>query len=151
MGDIEAKVATEFDGRLQWRTRQLIRRARRRGQTGLLFQVDLRDPFRSMSPKWCMVYITEGGKWLCGLDRTSFNKVRFIPLPPGPHTLRLEVMRYSRRRSTRVQQEVVLGEGDVLLVTCEPVQPHVFYRRSPSADAWSTQLLRQRRAGVSRS
>ncbi|MEU0835393.1 hypothetical protein [Streptomyces sp. NPDC005969] len=55
-------------------------------------------------------------------------------------------MRSRRRRSTRVQRKVVLGQGDILLVTCDPVQPNVFYRRSPAVDTWSAQILQQGRA-----
>lgn len=142
VGDIGVQVNSDFDGRLKWRSRYLIHRARRRGRTGCLLQVDLRDPPRSMSLKWCLVSVTESGRQLCSVDRTSIRKVRFIPLPPGPHSLHLEVMRSHRRRSTRVQRKVVLGQGDILLVTCDPVQPNVFYRRSPAADTWSAQILR---------
>ncbi|ROQ78054.1 hypothetical protein EDD95_4626 [Streptomyces sp. CEV 2-1] len=49
------QVNSDFDGRLKWRSRYLIHRARRRGRTGLLLQVDLRDGPRSMSLKWCLV------------------------------------------------------------------------------------------------
>lgn len=106
-------------------------------------QVDLRDPPLSMSPKWCLVSVAEGGRYLCGVDRTSFRKVRFIALSPGPYSLHLEVIRSRARRSTRVQREVVLCQRDILLVTCDPVQPNVFYRRGPAMDTWSAQILQQ--------
>ncbi|MEV6162288.1 hypothetical protein AB0L71_10215 [Streptomyces sp. NPDC052052] len=141
MADIAVLVNSVFDGRLKWRSRYLIHRARRRGRTGLLIQVDLRDPIRSMSPKWCLVSVRKGDRMLCSVDRTNFRKVRFVPLPPGPHLLRLETLRTRRRRSTHVERTVVLGQGDILLVTCDPVQPNVFYRRSPEADTWSLQIL----------
>ncbi|WLQ62095.1 MULTISPECIES: hypothetical protein [Streptomyces] len=141
MRDGAVQVKSDFDGRLKWRSRYLVHRARRRGQTGLLLQVDLRDPPRSMSLKWCLVSVTESGRQLCSVDRTSIRKVRFITLPPGPHPLHFEVTRHRKRRSTQVQQNVVLGKGDVLLVTCDPVQPNVFYRRSPAVDSWSAQIL----------
>ncbi|MEU2132109.1 hypothetical protein [Streptomyces sp. NPDC018352] len=137
------QVNTDFDGRLKWRSRHLISEARRRGRTGLLFQVDLRDPPLSMSPKWCLVSVTEDGRYLCGVDRTSFRKVRFIALSPGPYSLHLEVIRSRARRSTRVQREVVLCQRDILLVTCDPVQPNVFYRRGPAMDTWSAQILQK--------
>ncbi|MFF9566251.1 hypothetical protein [Streptomyces sp. NPDC014685] len=86
--------------------------------------------------------VTEGGRELCGVDRTSIRKVHFIPLSPGPHLLQLDVLRTRKKRSTRVEREVVLDQGDVLLVTCDPVQPNVFYRRSPVADTWSLQIIR---------
>ncbi|MEU2469455.1 hypothetical protein ABZ580_35620 [Streptomyces sp. NPDC012486] len=132
---------SDFDGRLKWRSRYLIHRARRRGRTGLLLQVDLRDPPRSMSLKWCLVSVTESGRQLCSVDRTSTRKVRFISLYPGPHSLHLEVTRLRERRCTQAQQNVVLGQGDIFLVTCDPVQPNVFYRRSPVVDTWSAQIL----------
>ncbi|MER7179131.1 hypothetical protein ABT404_06570 [Streptomyces hyaluromycini] len=131
-----------FDGRLKWRSRHLIRKARRRGRTGLLIQVDLRDPSRSMSPKWCLVSVTEDERQLCSVDRSTITTVRFVPLLPGPHSLRLEVLRPRRRRSTRAERTVVLGQGDILLATCDPVQANVFYRRSPEADTWSLQILK---------
>ncbi|MFF2732224.1 hypothetical protein ACFVS9_30490 [Streptomyces sp. NPDC058008] len=145
MGDIAVRVDRGFDGRLKWHSRYLIHRARRRGQAGVLLQVDLRDPPRSTSLKWCLVSVTEEGRRLCGVDRTSVGKVRFVPLSPGPHPLHLQVTRRRERRSTRIRRHVVLGRGDILLVTCEPVQPDVFYRRSPGADTWSTQILRHHR------
>ena len=141
MGDVAVQVDSVFDGRLKWRSRYLIRRARRRGQTGLLIQVDLRDPPRSMSPKWCLVSITEGERRFCSVDRSTIRTVRFVPLLPGPRSLRLEVLRSRRRHSTHVERTVVLGQRDILLVTCDPVQPNVFYRRSPDADTWSLQIL----------
>ncbi|MFJ4858362.1 hypothetical protein [Streptomyces sp. NPDC088730] len=141
MRDIAVQVHSDFDGRLKWRSRYLIHKARRRGRTGLLLQVDLRDPPRSMSLKWCLVSVTESGRQLGSIDRTSIRKVRFITLPPGPHSLQLEVTRHRERRCTQAQQNVVLGQGDILLVTCDPVQPNVFYRRSPVVDTWSAQIL----------
>ncbi len=142
MGDVAVQVNSVFDGRLKWRSRYLIHRARRRGRTGLLIQVNLRDPPRSMSPKWCLVSVTEGERHFCSVDRSSIRTVRFVPLFPGPHPVRLEVLRTRRRRSTRVEQTVVLDQGDILLATCDPVQPNVFYRRSPEADTWSLQILK---------
>ncbi len=142
MGDDAVQVNGVFDGRLKWRSRYLIHRARRRGRTGLLIQVDLRDPPRSMSPKWCLVSVTENRRQLCGVDRTSLNTVRFIPLLPGAHSLRFDVLRTRRPGSTRVEREIVLGQGGILLVTCDPVQPDVFYRRSPESDTWSLKILR---------
>lgn len=142
MGDVAVQVASAFDGRLKWRSRYLIHRARRRGRTGLLIQVDLRDPPRSMSPQWCLVSVTEGERQFCSVDRGTVRAVRFVPLLPGPHSLRLEVLRARRRRSTRVEQTVVLDRGDILLATCDPVQPNGFYRRSPDADTWSLQILK---------
>lgn len=130
-----------FNGRLKWRSRYLIRRAHRRGRTGLLIQVDLRDPPHSMSPKWCLVSVTEGKRQYCSVDRNSIRTVRFVPLLPGPHSLQLEVLRTRSRRSTRVERTVVLSQGDILLLTCDPVQPNVFYRRSREADTWSLQNL----------
>ncbi|MFF1261218.1 hypothetical protein ACFVZT_30920 [Streptomyces sp. NPDC058321] len=141
MGDVAAQVNSVFGGRLKWRSRYLIHKARRQGRTGLLIQVDLRDPPLSMSPKWRLVSITEGERRLHGTDRTSLRTVRFVSLSPGSHSLQLEVQRTHRRRSTRVDREAVLGQGDILLVTCDPVQPNVFYRRSPEVDTWSLHIV----------
>jgi hypothetical protein len=143
VGDVAVQVDNAFDGRLKWRSRYLIRRARRRGRTGLLIQVDLRDPPRSMSPKRCLVSVTEGERQVCSVDRSTIRTVRFVPLLPGRRSLRLEVLRTCRRGSTRVERTVVLRQGDIVLATCEPVQPNVFYRRSPEADRWSLQILKQ--------
>lgn len=136
------QVDSVFNGRLKWRSSYLIRRARRRARTGLLIQVDLRDPPRSMSPKWCLVSVTEGERQFCSVDRSTIRTVRFVPLLPGPHSLQLEVLRTRKRRSTRVERTVVLGQGDILLATCDPVQPNAFYRCSPEADTWSLQILK---------
>ncbi|GJF27242.1 hypothetical protein [Streptomyces sp. HO565] len=40
----------------------------------------------------------------------------------------------------------MLGQGDILLVTCDPMQPNVIYRRSGKVDTWSWQILQQRNA-----
>ncbi|GAA2458779.1 hypothetical protein GCM10010433_71160 [Streptomyces pulveraceus] len=136
------QVNSSFGGRVKWRSRRLIHQARRRGRTGLLVQVDLRDPPRSVSPKWCLVSVAEGGRELCGVDRTSIRKVHFVPMSPGSHLLQLDVQRAREQRSTRVERKVVLGQEGLLLVTCDPVQPNVFYRRSPAVDTWNLQIIR---------
>jgi hypothetical protein len=139
---VAVQVNDVFEGRLKWRTRLLIRRARRQGSTGLIIQVDLRDPPQSMSPKLCVVCVREGEEEFCSVSRANLKTVRFIPLHPGTHVLNLEVLRFRRRQSTRVERTVVLAQAEVLLLTCDPVQPNVFYRRSPKADTWSLQILR---------
>lgn len=144
MGSSAVQMNSVFEGRLKWRSRYLAHRARRRGLTGLLFQADLRDPPRSMSLKWCVLSVTANGRHLCSVDRTTFRTVRFFPLSPGSYLLHLEVDRVRRPGPTRVEQKLVLGQGDILLVTCDPVQPNVFYRRSPVMDTWSTQVLQHR-------
>lgn len=144
MGNGVVQMDSVFGGRLKWRSRYLVHRARRRGRTGLLFQADLRVPPRSMSRKWCVLSVTANGRHLCSIDQTTFRTVRFFPLPPGLHSLHLEVVRVRRPGPTRVEQNVVLSQGDILLVTCDPVQPNVFYRSSPVVDTWSTQVLQHR-------
>lgn len=140
--DVAVQVHSSLEGRLKWGSRDLIRQARRRGRTGLLVQVGLRGPPRSVSPKWCLVFVVDGGRELCSVDRTSISKVRFVPMSPGLHLLQLDVQRARERRPTRVERKVVLDQGDLLLVTCDPVQPNVFYRRSPAVDTWNLQIIR---------
>ncbi|MFJ4013851.1 hypothetical protein [Streptomyces sp. NPDC090026] len=138
---IDLMVSEErFTGRLKWVSRFKIFRARRRNATGMLFQADIREPGRSISLKWCSVSVDEGGKELCNAASTS-KIPRFVALSPGVHRLRFRVIRSARKNFTEFEREFTFEEGDILLVVCDPVQPNVFYRRSPKEDTWCITFL----------
>ncbi|MFI1950615.1 hypothetical protein ACH437_01935 [Streptomyces xinghaiensis] len=80
------------------------------------------------------------GESLASVDRTS-KLPKFAALPPGQHALRFRVVR-ARRRGTVFEKTFHLERGDVLLASCEPVQPTVFYRRSPRCDTWTMFVIK---------
>lgn len=116
--------------------RKILRRSNRRGRTGLIFRCAMRDTFRSVTRKWSLVSIECEGKILCEMSNTSVKRPVFVELSPGRHELTFRVIRAKRSRNTVFHEEVSLREGDVFLALCEPIQPDVFYRKSPTEDTW---------------
>ncbi|MFH9266032.1 hypothetical protein ACH4KN_17500 [Streptomyces sp. NPDC017546] len=70
------------------------------------------------------------------MNNTSVKRPVFVDLPPGRHELTFRVIRAKRSRHTVFHEEIHLREGDVFLALCEPIQPDVFYRKSPTEDTW---------------
>ena len=60
---------------------------------------------------------------------------KWVPLEPGVHDLRFSASRWNGS-GTSFRRCVDLTAGEVLVAVCEPVQPPVFYAKSPSADLW---------------
>lgn len=116
--------------------RFLLWRMKRAGRTGLLFRCAMRDSHRSVTRKWSIVSVESEGNRLCEMSNTTFKRPVFVDLPPGRHGLTFRVIRSSRSRSTLFHEEVSLGQGDIFLAMCEPIQPNVFYRKSPKVDTW---------------
>lgn len=132
---------TESGSKLPTSARFLLWYARRRGKSGLLFHCAMRDNFRSMTLKWSIVTIEWGGETLCGMSGTTFKRPMFVGLPPGEYELTFRVIRARRNRGTVFREKVLLREGDVFLALCEPIQPNVFYRKSPTEDTWRIGLV----------
>ncbi|MFJ6437274.1 hypothetical protein [Streptomyces sp. NPDC091416] len=94
-----------------------------------------------MTLKWSIVTIEWGGKALCEMSGTTFKRPMFVDLPPGEYELAFRVIRARRNRGTVFREKVLLREGDILLALCEPIQPNVFYRKSPTEDTWRIRLV----------
>ncbi|MFF9566250.1 hypothetical protein [Streptomyces sp. NPDC014685] len=133
--------------KIPWRVRSSLKRAARRGRTGIIFHAAMRDSFRSMTFKWSIVLIESGGVELCRKDGTTLKRPKFVGLSPGVHTLSFRVIRARRSRETFFEKEISLREGDVLVALCEPIQPNVFYRRSPEEDIWRLRKIESRPGG----
>ncbi|MBQ0987687.1 hypothetical protein KBZ10_24845 [Streptomyces sp. F63] len=104
----------------------------------------LHAAIRSPSRKWCVVVVELAGESLASADRTS-KRPTFAQLPPGHYALRFRVVR--ARLSTVFEKTFRLERGDVLLASCEPVQPNVFYRRSPRCDTWTMFVIKHPEPG----
>ncbi|MFJ9894466.1 hypothetical protein ACIQPR_14225 [Streptomyces sp. NPDC091280] len=128
-------------GRMPWRARRRLRAVRGRGGTGVVLVAEIREPVRGFTDRAGIVGIHEDGQEIC--SRTRFAKApTFVELPPGRHELEFSVLRWRARGTSSFRRVVELREGDVLVARCDPVQPHTFYRRSPSADTWFLGVLR---------
>ncbi|MFF3391190.1 hypothetical protein ACFYW1_09720 [Streptomyces sp. NPDC002669] len=124
------------DEKVPRRVRSALGRADRRGRTGLLFHADMRSSYRSFTFKWAIVLIECDGVEVCHKDGTTLRRPKFVDLSPGVHTLSFRVIRARRSRETFFEKEIHLRNGDVFVALCEPIQPNVFYRRSPEEDTW---------------
>ncbi|MYX73114.1 hypothetical protein [Streptomyces sp. SID3915] len=129
-----ARIPRSVGLRLRW--------LKRRRRTGVLFHCTRRTTYRSATWKWSIVSVELGGRTLCSLDDTHVRHSRFTGVPPGTHVLGFRVIRGRRSRGTYFEQKVDLAAGDVFLALCEPAQPDVFYRKSPSEDTWRYRLIR---------
>ncbi|MFJ3277595.1 hypothetical protein [Streptomyces halstedii] len=118
-----------------------LRWLRRRRKTGVLLHWIMRTGYRAVTLKWSIVSVELGGTTLGSLGSPQFCDSRFIGLPPGSHDLGLRVIRGRRSRGTYCEQTVDLAPGDIFLALCEPVQPDVFYRKSPVEDTWQLRLV----------
>lgn len=119
--------------KMSWLLRQRLRRVKERHGTGLLMQGIIRTPTRSMSSMKPSVSVREGKNRL-GLVMSPFQIPKWVPLPPGEHTLTLHAVR--PRSSSAFTSKISLAEGDVLVAVCEPIQPWTIFGKSPAMDHW---------------
>lgn len=94
----------------------------------------IRTPVRPARLQAPVVALREGADRLCASGRRSRGP-KWVPLEPGVHDLRFSVIRRDGS-GTSFRRCVNLEAGEVLVAVCEPVQPPVFYAKSPSADRW---------------
>ncbi|MEU6355918.1 hypothetical protein ABZ896_42515 [Streptomyces sp. NPDC047072] len=148
MTDTGRPSVKALDGsqRLPLLVRWCLKRARRKGRTGVLVFAEIREPVRSLTHKAGIVSVREEGVELCSRDRGA-KTPRFIELPPGPHRLEFGVTRMKASGSTSFLQVVDLKEGETLVALCDPVQSNVFYRRSPDVDSWVIGVFPNREKG----
>jgi hypothetical protein len=116
-----------------WFARIRLSRARKRHQTGVLLSAIIRTNSRAITSRRPLVAIREGGRRLC-LCSPSSKFPKFTTLDPGVHLLRFHVS--AGESASSFAQSVTLQPGDILVAVCEPVQPWVFYAKSPTADQW---------------
>ncbi|MFJ8002713.1 hypothetical protein ACIQ7D_37415 [Streptomyces sp. NPDC096310] len=120
--------------RIPWGARLRLRRALNRGRTGVLLGAEIREPPRSMSPNWSTVWIKKDGESLAACSKIE-RLPKFVDLTPGSHELIFIVTR-TRKGGTSFTKTVTLHPGEILVALCEPIQPNVFYKKSPAADTW---------------
>ncbi|MFG3304895.1 hypothetical protein [Streptomyces wuyuanensis] len=120
--------------KIPWVARLYLHHALKRERTGILFDADIREPPRSMSPKWSTVWIKEGKETLCAASKVQ-RFPKFVDLDPGEHKLEFIVTRKGRG-GTSFTKEIEFQCGQIVVVLCEPIQPNVFYRKSSEVDSW---------------
>ena len=119
--------------KLSWFVRFRLRSIRKKSQTGVILYGIIRTPARSMSSKAPSIAVREGSQRL-GFCSPRSRLPKYAHLAPGQHNL---LFRASRPvSSSSFLERVTLAEGDVLVAICEPVQPWVFYAKSPEMDTW---------------
>lgn len=107
--------------------------AQKRAGTGVLLDAQIRTPVRSMSPKMPSAVIRESGVQLC--ERSPYSPwAKWKPLAPGSHSLEFHAVRLVS--SSSFSRSIFLEDGEILVALSEPIQPSVFYAKSPSADTW---------------
>lgn len=132
----EVAVLPLSERNIPWFARIRLRRAKGRRRTGLLLSAIIRTGSRAMTFKHPYVSIREGKRRLCMCSSTS-KFPKFVALEPGVHLLTFSAGGgggiFSHSSFTR---SVTLQYGDILVAVCEPIQPWVFYAKSPSVDRW---------------
>jgi hypothetical protein len=118
---------------LPWLVRVRLRRARRKGRTGLLLHGVIRTGPRAATRKTPSVSASSGQRQLGECSAFSHHP-KWAALAPGPHALRFLVSRSISHSAFDLR--VTLDDGEVLVAVCEPVQSWTFYAPSPAADTW---------------
>lgn len=140
VGGSQYTVGALDSGRLPRLGRIWLHWIRRRQRTGVLLCAIIRTPARSMARTAPVVALREGADRLCASGRSSKGP-KWVPLEPGVHDLRLSAVRPDGS-GTSFRRCVNLAPGEVLVAVCEPVQPPVFYAKSPTADRWHLGVTR---------
>ncbi|MFE1989530.1 hypothetical protein [Streptomyces mirabilis] len=134
-GRLPVVEALDESRKIPWSVRRRLHRERKKGMTGVLLFAEIREPIRGLTNKSGVISLWENDAELCYRSSTA-RKPKFVVLSPGPHRIDFRVLRLRKSKSTSFQKVVQLEEGDILVAMCDPVQPNVFYRRSPEADSW---------------
>jgi hypothetical protein len=120
--------------RLAWYARFKLRRVKARGDTGVLLSSIIRTPARGVSFRQPVVGISEGDTRLC-LCSPQSKFPKFARLEPGEHDLSFIAVR-TPTAGSGFQRRIELGEGDVFVAICWPIQPRTIFGRSSSEDHW---------------
>ena len=121
------------EAKLSWLARRKLYKHQERRETGLLLHAIIRTPSRSMSSKKPGVAIREGESLL--FRSSAYSRLpKWVSIAPGAHDLAFHAYRSSSGSS--FTKRIVLAEGNVLVVVCEPIQAWQVYGKSPSADTW---------------
>jgi hypothetical protein len=129
---------------MPWPARRRLRKKQKRGRTGILLIVKIRENIRSFTDKAGTVSIRENGLELCFRNRIT-GAPKFVELAPGPHDIEFRVTRTRASNSSSFQKTVDLREDEVLVAVCDPVQPNTFYKKSPKVDSWFLGVLSRRK------
>lgn len=121
------------DVKLSFATRRKLRRAQRKGRTGLILQGIIRTGVRSFAWQQPAVGIDEGGKQLCVVGAQIIGP-KWVALSPGQHRLRFIATRPAG--ASVFERDVILKSGQVLVAVCEPIQPWSPFGRSPKENLW---------------
>lgn len=119
--------------RLTWSGKFRLWLAQKRPGSGVLLNARIRTPVRSMSPKMPSAVIRESGIELCECSPYS-PWGKWKPLASGSHTLEFHAVRFFS--SSSFSRSIFLEDGEILIALSEPIQPDVFYAKSPSFDMW---------------
>jgi hypothetical protein len=123
---------------MSWLLRRRLRQVRERQRTGLLMQGIIRTPVRSVSSKAPLVSIREGDTRL-GMMTLSLQIPKWVLLASGEHQLTFAAIRPAS--SSSFTRTFDLGDGDVLVAVCEPIQPWTIFGKSPSVDHWYLDVI----------
>ncbi|HEY4023568.1 MAG TPA: hypothetical protein VGM75_33140 [Pseudonocardiaceae bacterium] len=119
--------------KLSFSARRKLRRAHRKGRTGLILQGIIRTGVRSFAWQQPAVGINEGSKQLCVLGPQIIGPT-WVALSPGKHRLRFIATRPAG--ASVFERDVNLRSGQVLVAVCEPIQPWSPFGRSPKENLW---------------
>jgi hypothetical protein len=129
------------DVKLAFSTRRKLRRAQRKGRTGLILQGIIRTGPRSLAWQQPTVGIDEGSKELC-LVSPRITGSKWAALSPGRHRLRFIATRPAG--ASVFERDVDLKSGQVLVAVCEPIQPWSPFGRSPKENLWYIGIVDRR-------
>lgn len=121
------------DAKLSFSARRKLRRAQRRGRTGVVLQGIIRTGTRSLQGRQAVVGIDEGAKEL-GMVSAHARSAKWANLSPGRHRLRFIATRTAS--SSVFERDIELKSGQILVAVCEPIQPWSPFGRSPEEDRW---------------
>ena len=127
-------VQSLADVKLPWLVRRKLRRAKKKGLTGVLVYGVIRTPVRGVTFQPPGVSVLDETGRLLGLCTPQSKLPKWFDLPPGPH--RLKFLAGQPKSSSSFYRDVDLHSGEVVVAVCEPVQPWVFYAHTPSMDRW---------------
>ena len=133
-------VVRELDElkKLPWLARVRLRRIRRERRTGLLLHGIINTPARSMSHYAPVVGVHEGRERLAWCAATA-KLPKWAARPPGVHEFKFHAST-DRTRST-FTRSFDLGDGDVLVAICKPIQDKWWFQQRQPADIWYLGIL----------
>jgi hypothetical protein len=124
--------------KMPWLARLRLRRIRRERRTGLLLQGIINTSSRSWSHYAPIVGVYDGRDPLCHCSKTS-KFPKWVPRPPGAQELKFSA--FTDRTHSAFSRSFDLGDGDVLVAICRPVQDKWWFQQRQPADIWYLGIL----------